>query len=147
MPQSRASQVDLASTPYYHCVSRCVRRAFLCGSDPYTGKNFDHRKQWLVDRLHTLSEVFAVQVCAYAVMSNHFHLVVRVDRELAESWSDDEVLERCGKLFKNAAARADQLTETQRAEKVALWRARLGDLSWMMRSLNEWLEYKRHPNP
>ena len=76
-----------------------------------------------------LSDVFAVQVCAYAVMSNHFHLVVRVDRELAESWSDDEVLERCGKLLKNAAARADQLTEAQRAEKVALWRERLGDLS------------------
>jgi len=54
----RRNTIDLESTPYYHIVSRCVRRSFLCGEDPVTGNNFDHRKQWLVDRIKTLGEIF-----------------------------------------------------------------------------------------
>ncbi len=137
MTRARSELVDVQSTPYYHCVSRCVRRAFLCGHDPYTGQSFEHRKDWLVDRLRALPEAFAVQVCAYAVMSNHFHVVLRVDRELALSWSDEEVLERYERLSKHAAAQLAVLGEEQRVAKLALWRARLWDLSWMMRSLNE----------
>jgi hypothetical protein len=44
MPKSRSSQVSLIDTPYYHCVSRCVRRAFLCGTDKYSGTNYEHRQ-------------------------------------------------------------------------------------------------------
>jgi len=51
MTIARRNTIDLESTPYYHIVSRCVRRSLLCGEDPFTGKNFDHRKQWLVDRI------------------------------------------------------------------------------------------------
>ncbi len=137
MTRARLEQVDLESTPYYHCVSRCVRRAFLCGHDPYTEQSYEHRKEWLVERLRRLPEIFAVQVCAYAVMSNHFHLVLRVDREAALSWSDEEVLERYGRLFKHAEAQLALLAPKRRAQKLALWRARLWDLSWMMRSINE----------
>jgi len=68
---------DAAGT--YHCVSRCVRRAFLCGDDAYSGRNFDHRKQWLEDRLVELAEVFSISVLAFAVMSNHLHAVLHVD--------------------------------------------------------------------
>lgn len=55
MPKARKSQISLLDTPYYHCVSRCVRRAFLCGEQD--GKSFEHRRQWVEDRIHTLSEV------------------------------------------------------------------------------------------
>ncbi|MBZ0117172.1 MAG: hypothetical protein K8H88_09270, partial [Sandaracinaceae bacterium] len=104
MTVSRASQVHVPTTPYYHCISRCVRRAFLCGDDRYTGKNFDHRKAWLVERLHHLSGLYAIDVCAYAVQANHFHLVLRVAPERAEAWDEDEVVQRYGKLFPMAKA-------------------------------------------
>jgi REP element-mobilizing transposase RayT len=83
MTIARRRQVCLAETPYYHCIARCVRRAFLCGDDHYSGKNFDHRKQWLVDKIKRLSGIFAVDICAYAVMSNHYHLVLHIDVEQA----------------------------------------------------------------
>lgn len=135
--QSRAAQVDLEATPYYHCISRCVRRAFLCGDDAYSGRTFDHGKKWIVDRLRNLSSIFAIDVCAYAVMSNHFHLVLRVNRERGLAWSDEEVALRWGKLFKGAKAQLDLLGPQQRQLRLAEWRERLTSLSWMMRSLNE----------
>ena len=51
MPKPRYRQISIQDTPYYHCISRCVRRAFLCGSDPLTGFDFEHRRQWIVDRI------------------------------------------------------------------------------------------------
>ena len=81
--------MNLAATPYYHCICRCVRRAFLCGQDGYTGKNFDHRKAWVVDRLQFLSGIFAIYVCAYAILSNHLHLVLRIAAERARRLTPD----------------------------------------------------------
>ncbi len=57
----------------YHCVNRCVRRAWLCGKDPVTGRSFEHRKQWIRDRLEELAAVFGLDVLGFAVMSNHVH--------------------------------------------------------------------------
>jgi len=147
MTRARNQLISPETTPYYHCISRCVRRAFLCGEDSLTGKNYEHRKVWVIDRLRELAEAFAIDVCAYAVMSNHYHLVLRINRHKASGWDVSQVVEQWQKLFhlplliaryqrgettsKAENARAEQLIET--------WRERLCDISWFMRSLNEYL--------
>jgi len=137
VPQPRYTQIDIEATPYYHVISRCVRRAFLCGYDRATAKRFDHRKGWVLEKLAELSRAFAIDINAYAVLSNHFHLVVRIDSARARQWSAAEVVERYGALFPRAAELWQGVLETTKAQRVALWRARLSDLSWFMRCLNE----------
>ena len=145
MPQPRYRLVDTQITPYYHCISRCVRRAFLCGYDRSSRKSFDHRKQWIMDRIKELSSVFAIDVCAYAIMSNHFHLVLHVGKERAAQWSSDEVIDRwltlyTGPVVVHRHKAGLVLTQTELdalASWVEIWRARLADLSWYMRCLNE----------
>ena len=147
MTKARSSIVSAADTPYYHCTSRCVRRAFLCGEDQYTGKSFDHRREWFIHRLAQLSKSFCIDVCAYAVMSNHCHLVLYIDTENIKSLSDDEIIERWCLLFRGPSViqkyrRGDPLDEFEQlsvATIAEVWRARLGDLSWYMRCLNEYI--------
>jgi len=86
MPQHRNCQVSLDDTPYYHCISRCVRRAFLCGKDARTGFNFEHRRQWIVDRIKMLCSLITVDLCAYAVMSNHYHIVIHIGGGVVRRW-------------------------------------------------------------
>ena len=90
MGYARKYQISLKETPYYHCVARCVRRAWLCGYDEYAGKDYSHRKHWVIDRLRELSQLFAIDVCAYAVMSNHYHLTLKVDPARAQEWREQE---------------------------------------------------------
>lgn len=145
MTLPRRAQVALSCTPYYHCISRCVRRAFLCGTDAYTGKDFDHRKQWLLERIAQQGAVFAIDVCAYAIMSNHFHLVIRVEPSRAHRWSDEDVIHRWTQLFKGPILvqqwlAGEELSPAQRdtvKEIAGVWRRRLADISWYMRCLNE----------
>jgi putative transposase len=66
MPVPRYTQIDIEATPYYHCISRCVRRAFLCGRDRLTDKSFDHRKGWIVEKLADLCAV--IFACAFVRM-------------------------------------------------------------------------------
>jgi hypothetical protein len=78
----------------YHVCSRCVRRAFLCGHDSATGFDFVHRRQWLEDRILALAQLFAVKLYGYAVMSNHYHVVLEVEPKAVSRWSDDEIADR-----------------------------------------------------
>ena len=143
MPRSQL--VSLNATPHYHCVSRCVRRQYLCGFDARTGRDFSHRRDWIRTRIFELSEVFAIDVCAYAVMSNHCHLVLSVDQERALAWDDREVARRWMKLFGGlplvrSFAAGEMLSEAQLAAvalKIAEYRRRLCNISWFMRCLNE----------
>ena len=129
MTVPRRIQISLDHTPYYHCTTRCVRRAYLCGRDRHTGKDFGHRKQWLENRMANLSQIFAVDLLAYAIMSNHYHIVVSLRPSKSDTWSDNEIKERWSEVFSTP--------EEASAEQLALWRERLCSLSWFMRCLNE----------
>ncbi len=150
MPQSRKSQVSIDVTPFYHCISRCVRRALLCGRDKLTGKSFEHRRAWVEERIKLQAEVFAIDVAAYAVLSNHTHLVLHINRERAEGWSNREVVARWHRLYKgNSLSRrfeeGDPLLPTELAvlgELVDKWRDLLMDLSRFMGCLNEYIARK-----
>lgn len=91
--------VSLEATPHYHCVARYVRRAFLCGNDTFSGKSYEHRRRWIQERIAHLAAIFAIDVCAYAVMSNHYHVVLHVDQGQAATWEDTEVIRRWRQLF------------------------------------------------
>jgi REP element-mobilizing transposase RayT len=143
MGYPRSMTVDPEAPRFYHCVSRCVRRAWLCGEDPVSGKNFDHRRAWIEARLLDLAESFAVSLYAWAVMSNHTHVVLRVDPRLPESWSDEEVARRWARLSRTMDPAGEIETERRASrlrtqpERLVELRRRLGSLSWFMRFLNE----------
>jgi len=150
MTQSRQSQVSLTDTPYYHCISRCVRRAYLCGEDKYTGQSFEHRRQWMVERMHQLASIFSINICAYAIMSNHYHLVLHIDEQENQLLSDEQVCQRWGYLY-SIPSLVDRWLKEQTVSitenKAALniingWRDRLADISWFMRCLNEFIARK-----
>jgi len=137
MTVARETQINLDSTRYYHCISRCVRRAFLCGEDPVTRKNFDHRKEWVVEKLAFLAEQFSINVCAYAVMSNHIHLVLEVDNEACIHWSNEEVISRTSALYRSAFKEHESWPAEMLSARIEVWRHRLYNISWFMAGLSE----------
>lgn len=145
MPSPRKNIVPLEATPYYHVTSRCVRRAFLCGLDHTTGKSFEHRRQWIEDRILQLGQIFAIDICAFAVMSNHFHIVLHTNLAQAQQWSNLEVCRRWHQLCKGTLltqkyARNDPLSSVELDAvnlKLDQWRLRLCNISWFMKLLNE----------
>ena len=145
MPQPRKNLISLGDTPFYHCMSRCVRRAFLCGVDHYSGIDYEHRRDWLEEKLHQVAEAFAIKLCAYAVMHNHYHVVLNVRSDIAQSWPAMEVVERWHQLFSGtklsqcfvAGVTLDKTEKLILNKDIALWRTRLMDISWFMRIVNE----------
>ena len=118
MPKPRKTLLSLDATPYYHSLSRCVRRAFLCGNDVLTAKNYEHRRQWIQDRLLVLAGIFAIDIAAYVIMSNHYHPVLHIDCDTATNWSAAEVIEKWQHLFKGCvlSQRHRQQEKLSRAE-------------------------------
>jgi REP element-mobilizing transposase RayT len=150
MTQSRSTQVSLVDTPYYHCISRCVRRAFLCGNDKFSGQSFEHRRQWMVERLQSLTSIFTIDTCAYAIMSNHYHLVLHVNELENSELTDEEVCLRWNRLYSMPTLVSRwQAGEGLFKEELLMvktvinkWRERLMDISWLMRSINEFIARK-----
>lgn len=147
MTRARKELVSLDDTPYYHCTTRCVRRAFLCGTDSLSGNCFEHRRSWISHRIKRLAAIFTIDIAAYAVMSNHYHVVVR---ETAKTLTRDEVIERWRRLFSGPSlvkryCAGHTLTKLEMGivdDVVSKWRERLTDISWFMRCLNEHIARK-----
>jgi REP element-mobilizing transposase RayT len=68
--------------------------------DEYSGTRYEHRWARVEDKVLWLSSVFSIGICAYAVMSNHVHLVLCVDKDKAMSWSDKQVVGRWHRLYR-----------------------------------------------
>ena len=148
MTMPRSKYVKDGEEGVYHCISRCVRRAFLCGYDAVTGQDYSHRKQWIVDRLKHLASIFAIDVCAYAVMENHPHNILRTRPDIIAEWSDQKVathwLTLCPRKRpkKNKPAPPLELQIQGLAacpERIAVLRKRLCSVSWFMAKLNEYI--------
>ncbi|MHC5538502.1 transposase [Singulisphaera rosea] len=139
MTMARAHLVDPTVTRWYHCITRCVRRAFFLG-DPE-----QDRKDWIDQRLKGLAQIFSISVAAFSVMDNHLHVLVRLDPDLAWGWSDEEVVRRWGRLFPPRDRSRQPLPVSDEwvqgrlkdVEWVATARRRLQSLSWFMKCLKE----------
>lgn len=147
MGYPRRLLVNYAATGYYHCISRCVRRAHLLGGE------WEDRREWVESRLIALAEVFAIDSCAYAILSNHLHIVVRINPDAAAKWSGEEVARRWCRLYPKrlarVRARASSPEEADRLERehvqnlaaqkdrIRVLRARLCDLGWFHKLLKE----------
>jgi len=148
MGLARNKYVKEGQEGVYHCFCRCVRRAFLCGHDPVTQRDYSHRKTLLLDRLRFLASIFAIDVCAYAIMENHYHLILRVIPHLVAAWSDRDVAIRWLTLFPHRDRLTGQPlppTELQieslanNSERIEQLRKRLCSISWFMGRLNEFV--------
>jgi hypothetical protein len=129
-----------------HVMNRTVRRCFLMGNDPLTGKNFDHRKGWMEEELQHLASHFGIDLLCYAILSNHFHLILRSRPDVVAIWDDTEVARRwlmlCPKR-RTADNRPEEPSESEldtiRHDPARLQeiRSRLSDISWWMRLLSQ----------
>jgi putative transposase len=148
MTLARKQLISIEDTPYYHIVSRCVRRAFLCGKDKYSGKSYEHRRGLIVDRVKFLASVFHVEICSYAIMSNHYHLVLKVND--TKDWSIHQVLVTWSSLC-NLPYLCQKFLDKQDMEKAEMrevlaltneYRNRLMSISWFMKLLNQDIAFK-----
>lgn len=153
MATPRSELVDADQPMHCHLISRCVRRSWICGFDRPTKRNYEHRKQWLEERIFFLVKHFAVSIDAYAIMSNHFHLVVYFDPREAQRWSDLEVSERWLAVCppdgeQDSQEERQSLVELhkqillERPEKLLHARKTLGSLSMFMRHLKQPIAFR-----
>ena len=145
MATARSKLIDRQQALHYHLTSRCVRRSFLCGDDHQTGRNYDHRKAWIEERMKLLAQSFAIEIDAFAIMSNHFHLVIYYDPNASAEWSDAEVADRWVAAFPpRIAGEIDEVACRMRREAIARdpalaasRRADLGSVSMFMKYLKQ----------
>ncbi len=144
--QARGEYIHPQQVQIVHAVQRCVRRAWLCGVDPVSGRSFEHRRRWIRDRMELLASVFGIDCLTFAVMHNHLHVVLRTRPDVVATWDDDEVARRWLQLFPRrrnpdgsaaAPAESDIQMIANAPDVVAERRRRLSDVSWWMRCLAE----------
>jgi hypothetical protein len=139
MAIARRQQIDATVTRWYHCTTRCVRQAFLLGAGTF------NRKEWIEDRLEELAQIFAVGVGGFSVMTNHLHVLLRLDPDVAQNWSDEEVTRRWGRLYppRDKSRQPLPVTDAWVQDRlkdgpwVAKIRERLQSMSWFMKCLRE----------
>ena len=145
MTISRRKLIDADTTPYYHIICRCVRRAYLCGEDELTGRDFSHRRGWIENKLQELSSVFSIDIAAYAIMHNHYHLVLHIDQATAKNWSLEEIFQKWTSLY-SAISLVQRYLDKVPLSQAELnvvnrigeeYRQRLMSISWFMRQINE----------
>ena len=143
---ARSELVDPSEVAAFHCIHRCVRRSYLCGEDPHTGRNYEHRKEWLERRFEFLAGVFGIDVEGFSILSNHFHVVLRSRPDLVANWTDTEVARRWLQLCpirKTQDGAPEPPTERELdtirfvPERLEVIRLRLSDISWWMRMVAE----------
>ena len=140
MTTARKELVDVSVTPWYHCISRCVRAALLMADE-----QGNDRKQWIEDRLQLLAEHFAIGVAGFAVLDNHLHVLVRLSPKSAQDWTAEEVVRRWMAIYPPADLdssdeRIVQEWVNQQAKdqnRVNQLRPRLTNLGWFMKALKE----------
>jgi len=145
MTIARKYQISIEDTSFYHVMTRCVRRAFLCGKDKYSGNCYEHRRGMIVDRIKLLAEIFNISVCSYAVMSNHYHLVLKINS--TEDWDEKRVLIQWSSLCSiiplcQRFLNGDELSKAELNMvylKTDDYRKRLMSISWFMKMLNEYI--------
>lgn len=126
-----------------HCSNRCVRRANLCGVDPVTGRNCEHRLQWIRDRLAFLAGVYAIDVLSFSVTANQFQVVLRSRPDVVREWSDEEIAVRWWKLFPKRRTKEGDADEPLQMDLQVLCarstelRPRMSSISWFMRCVSE----------
>ncbi len=139
---SRAELFEPSEIAVVHVMNRVVRRCFLMGDDPLTGKNFDHRKAWIEAEIRRAAGAFGIDLIAFCLMSNHLHLVLRSRPDLVESWDDTEVARRWLRLCpkrKHSDGSPKEPSEPELnsirhdPDKLREIRRRLSDISWWMR--------------
>ncbi|SON48714.1 transposase [Vibrio tapetis] len=144
MATARKQLISVDATPYYHCVSRCVRQSYLCGEDATTNKSYEHRREWIEHKIQSLTLTYCIDICAYAVMSNHYHLVSHINQnkalqlslsDVVERWSHNHKLPVLIQRWLNKDLKT-QAEEDKCLEVIEAWRERIWSLSWFMKELN-----------
>lgn len=149
MATPRSLLVDSNLAVYYHLMSRCVRRSWLCGRDPRTGRNFNHRKAWLKKRLFHLAKFFPIEVQAYTILDNHFHLVVYYDPIECQRWDDNELVYRWTEAFppRTKTENPAEIEDRKQLQREALLgqAARLQQIRRTLGSLSSFMKHLKQP--
>ena len=139
---NRSEVISPDETCIAHVISRVVRRCFLLGDDPLTGKNYDHRKQWVEKLLEHQAKYFGIDLLCFSLMSNHIHQVLKSQPEIVATWTSREVAMRwlmlCPKRKQHDGSPAEpKETEINSivndAVKLKQLRSRLSNISWWVR--------------